>query len=156
MASSDDTKYDLIDNSNHIITSHEDHETRITRTETEVTESKSYLECPENQLDGRMEREQILNEIQMTRTLALATTRHLKRIQDGFYKFLENKLSPKIVSLYQVNRTIDKIERLAMKRCYRMGIKDHADILKTETNFVSLSNGIFSESPIAKSRLSIL
>ena len=96
----------------------------------------------EEQLEKGISRQYIMNEIQISKSLAYYTTIHLQRIQDGLYELLKNKLSPKLIALHQISGTIDKIERIAMRRGFRLAILNKADIFQVQTNFVSMSSGI--------------
>ena len=141
MSSSEDTDDSLIDNSNHIITSIQEHETRIHREEEKTKQLKEHIEHLEEELVGQRKTEDIFIHLFTIKTFSSSTTRHLLRLQDGLYELLKNKLSPKLVTISNIERALTRLKTVTSNRRYKMALQNPSDVFMCDTSFVAIQNG---------------
>ena len=141
MSSSQDTSDEIIDNNNNIIRSLQTHENAIHRNKETIKRVKENIAKLENYLSIEKRATDTYITLFDIKVFGSTTTQHLQRIQDGLYQLLNNKLSPKLVPLKQLQGVLGKIKDITRKSGYELAINSAADIYMCQTSFVAYTTG---------------
>ena len=136
------TNDEIIDNTNHIVSAIQNHESRIQRENLRTKELQDHVKALEQiLLKSKQSTDLFINLFQL-KTYATQINSHLANIRDGLYELFKNKLSPKLVDITTIKRAMKTLEETAYKRKCHMAITRAIEAYKLESSFVAMEDGI--------------
>ena len=132
-----------MNNQNHIISAIQDHETRLSRDEAKVKEMATHLKKLSNELEGILEQNSILAELNVAAKFASSFNTYITSIQRGLYGLMRNQLDPSLVSITSMKRALNGARYLASRRGLTIALVSSSDLFQIETNFVAKDESIF-------------
>jgi len=136
------TNDDIIDNTNHIVSAIQNHESRIQRENLRTKELQDHVKALEQiLLTSKKSNDLFINLFQL-KTYATQINNHLANIRDGLYELFKNRLSPKLIDITTIKRAMKTLEDTAYKRKYHMTITRAIEAYQLDSSFVAMENGI--------------
>ena len=139
MATSNDDE--LVTQTNHIINAIENHENRITRNEEDTKRLMDHIKGLENELLIQQDLQMIVARIFSIKTQAISIKTHLDGIEVGLYNLLKGHLTPFLVRIESIQKSLNELRNTLAKKGYLLSTYDASEALQTQASFVSFKNG---------------
>ena len=136
-----DNTDELISNNNNVIDAIQNHESRLTRLESDQTQLRTHLDTISNQLVLGIQQQDMFSNIYGSAQFAENLSKHVTKIKIGLMALLNNRLSPNLITYEALDSALGKMRNKAFKAGKALMVKNIADVYQYHCDFVSFSTG---------------
>jgi len=110
-----DNTDELISNNNNVIDAIQNHESRLTRLESDQTQLRTHLDTISNQLVLGIQQQDMFSNVYGSAQFAENLSKHVTNIKIGLMTLLNNRLSPNLITYEALDSALGKMRNNAFK-----------------------------------------